>query len=128
MTLLLSSRTPLVNSLELIEEMIGFYPIEEAMRETKKVILSGESLNTGLSKFAIFDKRLISMVKIAEEINQLDKAFERLTKQYQEDVAYRSKLLGTVIEPMIIVLIGLVVGVIMVAMYLPMFNLSNVIK
>ena len=128
MTLLLSSRTPLVSSLELVEEMIGFYPLEEAMRETKKVILAGESLNTGLSKFTIFDKRLISMVKIAEEINQLDKAFDRLTKQYQEDVAYRSKLLGTVIEPMIIVIIGLVVGVIMVAMYLPMFNLSNVIK
>jgi type IV pilus assembly protein PilC len=68
------------------------------------------------------------MVKIAEEINQLDKAFERLTKQYQEEIEYRTKLLGTVIEPLIIVIIGLVVGVIMVAMYLPMFNLSNVIK
>lgn len=128
MTLLLSSRTPLVSSLELIEEMIGFYPLEEAMKETRNVILSGESLNTGLSKFGIFDKRLVSMIKIAEEINQLDKAFDRLTKQYQEDVEYRSRLLGTVIEPMIIVIIGLVVGVIMVAMYLPMFNLSNVIK
>jgi len=128
MTLLLSSRTPLVTSLELVEEMIGFYPIEEAMQETKKVILAGETLNQGLSKFDVFDKRMLSMLKIAEEINQLDKSFERLTKQYQEDVDYRSKLLGTVIEPLIIVVIGLVVGVIMIAMYLPMFNLSNVIK
>jgi type IV pilus assembly protein PilC len=127
-SLLLSSKTPLVTTLELIEDMIGFYPLEEAMRETKQVILSGESLHTGLAKFSIFDKRLISMVKIAEEINQLDKAFERLTKQYQEEIEYRTKLLGTVIEPLIIVIIGLVVGVIMVAMYLPMFNLSNVIK
>lgn len=128
MSLLLSSKTPLVTTLELIEDMIGFYPLEEAMRETKKTILSGESLNAGLSKFPIFDKRLISLTKIAEEINQLDTSFERLTKQYQEEIEYRTKLLGTVIEPLIIVIIGLVVGVIMVSMYLPMFNLSNVIK
>lgn len=128
MSLLLSSKTPLVTSLEMIEEMIGFYPIEEAVRETRKQILSGESLNTGLAKFPIFDRRLISLVKIAEEINQLDSTFERLTKQNQEDIEFRTKLIGTIIEPMIIVLIGVIVGVIMVSMYLPMFNLSNVIK
>lgn len=128
MSLLLASRTPLVTSLELIEEMIGFYPIEEAVREIRKEILSGESLNTGLAKFPIFDKRLVSLVKIAEEINQLDTTFERLTKQNQEDIEFRTKLIGTIIEPLIIVIIGAIVGVIMVSMYLPMFNLSNVIK
>ena len=61
-------------------------------------------------------------------VNQLDATFNRLSKQYQEDIEYRTKLIGTIIEPLIIVIIGLVVGVIMVAMYLPMFNLSNVIK
>lgn len=68
------------------------------------------------------------MIKIAEEVNKLDSTFERLSKQYQDDVEYKTKLIGTIIEPLIIVLIGLVVGVIMVAMYMPMFNLSNVIK
>lgn len=128
MSLLLSSKTPLITTLDLVEDMIDFYPLEEAMRETKKVILSGGNLNVGLSKFPIFDRRLISLTKIAEEINQLDSTFERLTKQYQEEIEFKTKLLGTVIEPLIIVIIGLVVGVIMVAMYLPMFNLSNVIK
>ena len=98
------------------------------MREIRKEILLGESLNSGLTKFPIFDRRLVSLVKIAEEINQLDNTFDRLTKQYQEDIEFRTKLIGTIIEPMIIVLIGGIVGVIMVSMYLPMFNLSNVIK
>ncbi|MCE3297041.1 MAG: hypothetical protein K0R65_2755 [Crocinitomicaceae bacterium] len=128
MALLLSSKTPLVNSLELVEEMIGFYPLEVAMQEVRKDIISGESLHYGLSKFDLFDKRLISLVKIAEEINQLDSTFERLTKQNQEEIEFRTKLIGTIIEPLIIVLIGTIVGVIMVAMYMPMFNLSNVIK
>lgn len=128
MSLLLGAKTPLVSALSLVEEMIGFYPIESAVKQIKKEIVKGESLHQGLAKFAIFDKRLVSLTKIAEEINQLDTTFERLSKQYQEDIEFRTKLIGTIIEPLIIVIIGLVVGVIMVAMYMPMFNLSNVIK
>lgn len=128
LSLLLSSRTPLVSSLDLVKEMIGFYPIEHALQTIKGDIMKGESLHTGMERFPIFDRRLISLTKIAEETNQLDTTFERLSKQYQEDIEFRTKLIGTIIEPMIIVVIGLIVGVIMVSMYLPMFNLSNVIQ
>jgi len=76
----------------------------------------------------LFDRRFISLIKIAEEINKLDDTFERLTDQLNEDIDNQTKLLGTLMEPFIIILIGAVVGVIMVAMYLPMFNLSNVIQ
>ena len=128
LSLLLASKTPLVSSLSLVEEMIGFYPVESALSNIKNDIVKGGSFHQGLSKYSIFDKRLVSLTKIAEETNQLDATFDRLSKQYQEDIEFRTKLIGTIIEPMIIVIIGLVVGVIMVAMYLPMFNLSNVIK
>jgi type IV pilus assembly protein PilC len=128
MSLLISSKTPLVHALELVEEMIRFYPIENALQTVRKDIMQGNTLHAGLAKFPIFDRRMVSLVKIAEEINQLDTTFERLTKQNNEDIEYRTKLMGTIIEPAIIVLIGAIVGVIMVAMYLPMFNLSNVIK
>jgi type IV pilus assembly protein PilC len=128
MSLLLSSKTPLVASIELVQEMIGFYPIEHALGEIKLDIMKGDPFHKGLARYSIFDKRLVSLTKIAEETNQLDATFNRLSKQYQEDIEFRTKLIGTIIEPLIIVIIGLVVGVIMVAMYLPMFNLSNVIK
>lgn len=128
LSLLLGSRTPLVNSLQLVEEMIGFYPVEFALGNIRNSVIKGGSLHQGLSDYPIFDKRLVSLTKIAEETNQLDQTFERLSKQYQEDIEFKTKLIGTIIEPMIIVVIGLIVGVIMVAMYLPMFNLSNVIK
>lgn len=128
MALLLSAKTPLVSTLDLVEDMIGFYPIEQAVSEVKNGIRKGDALHTGMAKFPIFNKRMVSLTKIAEEINQLDLTFDRLAKQYQEDIDFRTKLIGTIIEPMIIVLIGGIVGIIMVAMYLPMFNLSNVIK
>ncbi len=128
LSLLLSSRTPLVTSLELVTEMIGFYPIEHALSEIRLEIMRGEALHTGFSHFKIFDQRLVSLTKIAEETNQLDATFHRLSEQYQEDIEFRTKLIGTIIEPLIIVIIGGIVGIIMVSMYLPMFNLSNVIK
>lgn len=128
LSLLLSSKTPLVSALTMVEEMIGFYPIEVSFKKIRQGIVKGGSFHVGLSEFEIYDTRLVSLTKIAEETNQLDATFERLSKQYQEDIEFRTKLIGTIIEPLIIVMIGMIVGVIMVAMYLPMFNLSNVIK
>lgn len=128
LSLLLGAKTPLVTALELMEEMIDFYPIESAVRSIREDIKKGGALHEGMAKFTIFDRRMVSLVKIAEEINQLDTTFDRLSKQYQEDIEYRTKLIGTIVEPAIIVVIGLIVGIIMVSMYLPMFNLSNVIK
>lgn len=128
MALLLEAKTPLVKALDLVSEMIRFYPMQQMILRAKEEILAGNSLHEGLSHFDILDKRLISLVKIAEEINQLDQTFHRLTGQYNEEIEYRTKMIGTIIEPAIIVIIGVIVGVIMVSMYLPMFNLSNVIK
>ncbi|WP_430405612.1 type II secretion system F family protein [Fluviicola sp.] len=128
MALLLEAKTPLVKALDLVSEMIRFYPMQQTILAAKAEILAGNSLHEGLSKFEILDKRLISLIKIAEEINQLDQTFHRLTIQYNEEIEYRTKMIGTIIEPAIIVIIGVIVGVIMVSMYLPMFNLSNVIK
>lgn len=128
MGLLMESKTPLIRALDLVSEMIKFYPMEVAIQEAKKEILIGNQLHFGLAKSNLLDKRLISLIKIAEEINQLDVTFIRLTKQYNDEIDYKTKMIGTIIEPAIIVVIGLIVGLIMVAMYLPMFNLSNVIK
>lgn len=128
MGLLLDAKTPLVKALDLVQGMIGFYPLEQAVCIAKEEVIKGNQLHEGLSMSKILDKRLISLVKIAEEINQLDQTFNRLNEQYNEDIAHRTKMLGTIIEPAIIVMIGGIVGVIMVSMYLPMFNLSNVIK
>lgn len=128
MALLTESKTPLLQALDLVKNMIGFYPLEVLLTRSKEELLKGNSLHSGLSSSDLLDKRLISLVKIAEEVNQLEETFARVAKQYREEIDHRTKLIGTIIEPAIIVVIGLIVGLIMVSMYLPMFNLSNVIK
>ena len=68
-----------------------------------------------------------SLIRVAEETNQTEYIFEKLNQQYSVEVQQKSKLLSTMLEPLIIVLIGIFVGVILIAMYLPMFKLSSVL-
>lgn len=128
MSLLITSRTTLINSLSLTSKMINFYPIEIAIEEIKKDITKGISLSDSLKKHSVFETKMISMVEVAEQINQLDAMFERLTEQYNEEINHQTKMIGVVLEPMIIIVIGIIVGVIMVSMYAPMFDLSKIIK
>ena len=70
---------------------------------------------------------MVAMVKVAEETNQNAFIFERLNMQYTQKVQQKSKLISTLMEPIIILVVGVLVGVILIAMYLPMFKLSNVL-
>lgn len=126
MQLLLSSKTPLVRSLELTAQMIRFYPIQVALDQMVSDIKKGKTLHEGMSQFKIFPKRMLSLIKVGEEVNQLEMILDRLSDQYREDLKHQTKIIGKLMEPIIILIIGAIVGVILVAMYLPMFNLSNV--
>jgi type IV pilus assembly protein PilC len=68
---------------------------------------------------------MISLIKVGEEVNQMELFFNRIAEQYANEVEYQTGMLGKFIEPMIIVILGLVVGVILIAMYLPMFQLGQ---
>lgn len=128
MNLLITSRTTLINSLSLTSKMIGFYPIEVAIHQIKKDITKGMSLSESLKKHAVFENKMVSMIEVAEQVNQLDVMFERLSEQYNEEINHQTKMIGVVLEPMIIIVIGVIVGVIMVSMYAPMFDLSKIIN
>ena len=128
MNLLITSKTTLINSLTLTAKMIGFYPIEIAIEEIKEDITRGASLHESLKKHTVFENKMVSMVEVAEQVNQLETMFERLTEQYNEEINHQTKMIGVILEPMIIIVIGVIVGIIMVSMYAPMFDLSKIIN
>lgn len=126
-SLLSASKIPIIDSLKLVKKMISFYPLQEALSQAEGKILTGSSLSDSLKGNKIFDNKMIALIKVAEETNQLEFIFERLNNQYNIELQQRSKLLSTVMEPLIIVFVGIMVGVILIAMYLPMFKLSSVL-
>jgi type IV pilus assembly protein PilC len=126
-SLLTASKVPIVNSIQLVKQMIDFYPLQHALSEVELNILKGNSLSESLKEHKLFDAKMIALIKVAEETNQNEFIFERLNSQYNTEVEQKSKLLSTVMEPIIILFVGILVGVILIAMYLPMFKLSSVL-
>lgn len=125
MNLLLSSRIPLLRALGLVKQMIRFYPLESAIESIEKDILQGLPLYKSLSQHPVFHHRLVSLVKVGEEVNKLDEFFAKISDQYTEDIDHQTKVLSTFLEPLMLVFLGLIVGIILVAMYLPMFQLGS---
>ena len=127
MHLLISSKTPLDKSIELVQKMVGFYPLEVSLITIQDDILKGKPLHQSLSKFSIYNKRMVSLIKVAEEVNQLDVIFLKLSKQYTDEVEHQTSILGSLIEPAMIIFLGAFVSIILVAMYLPLFQMGSAV-
>jgi type IV pilus assembly protein PilC len=125
MRLLTGTNTPLLQALGMVKEMISFYPIIQSLNIAEKDILLGSSLSATLGKDKFYPVKFIQMIKIAEEVNKLEYFFEQLANQYTEEVEYKTNAISSMLEPLIIIFLGLAVGIILIAMYLPMFQMSS---
>lgn len=125
MHLLLVSKTNLIDALELVQKMVAFYPIETSLQQIRNEVFAGKSLHESMSKHDIYPKRMISLIRVAEEVNQVDVMFSKLSQQLSDEIEHETSLLGSVIEPFMILFLGVLVSVILVAMYLPMFRLGS---
>lgn len=126
-TLLTTARVPLLNSIQMVKNMIQYVPLQDALEKVEQSILKGNSLSVSLKNTTLFDNRIITLVKVAEETNQTEYVFKQLSEQYNQEVVQQSKVMTTVLEPFIILFVGVLVAVLLVAMYLPMFQLSSAI-
>ena len=126
MKLLTSARVVINEALDLVKNMIDFYPMEQALANVKnEVVKDGKQLNESLAKHSIFPKKLIALIKLSEEVNAPEIVFEKLYQQYSAEIEHQQAVVGKLIEPIFIIFLGLFVGFILVAMYLPMFEMSS---
>jgi type IV pilus assembly protein PilC len=126
MKLLTGAKVMINDALDLVTNMIEYYPIEKALIIAKKeVVIEGKLLNESLAKHTIFPKKLVSLIKLSEEVNAPEIIFEKLHQQYSAEIEHQQAIVGKLIEPIFIILLGLFVGFILVAMYLPMFEMST---
>jgi type IV pilus assembly protein PilC len=125
MNLLVSSKVPLLYALKLVKKMINFYYLEHIITLLEEDINKGESLYNSMKKWDIFDQRFLALIKMGEEVNKLDHSFFKLKNQYSEFLNQRLTMLGSFIEPVLIIFVGIIVAVILIAMYLPLFQVSS---
>ena len=125
LSLLVGNSVPLVRSISMVKNMISFYPFEKALEKVEQDIIDGKSFHESLQQFDIFPNKLIQLIKVGEEVNQMENLLKKVSEQYNEEVEFKVQTVSGMIEPLLIIFLGLIVGVILVAMYLPMFQISN---
>jgi type IV pilus assembly protein PilC len=125
LSLLLRSRVSIIKSLDMLHNMINFYPIEVSIEPIKARILKGNSLHSALSAYSIYNKKMVNMIKVAEDVNKLDEMLAKISVQLSDETEHQIELFNKLLEPILIVILGFVVGTILVAMYLPLFQLGS---
>ena len=125
MELLSSARSPLIQSLHMLEDMTTFMPLKKSISEMAANISGGDSFHGSAEGTGFFDRKFCSLIKAGEEVNQLEKAFHQLNEQYNQESEHRLGVLSSMLEPMLIILVGGLVAVILVAMYLPLFKIGT---
>lgn len=126
LALLISARIPILRAIQLVKQMINFYPIEVSLKKIEEDVLQGNPLNTAMQCFSVYPAKMISLIKVGEEVNKLDEFFAQISEQYTQEVEHQSSVISSLLEPIILLVLGAIVGVILISMYLPLFQMSSV--
>ncbi len=124
---MLSSGVPIIQSLESCAKVAGNVVIEEIIKVSTKSISEGKSLNETLKQFPIFPPMVIGMIAVGESTGALDAMLEKLAGFYEEEVETAIQSMKQLVEPVLILIIGAIIGGLVIAMYLPIFKLGSVI-
>ncbi len=125
---MVSSGINILDALQISAETSNNEVIREAILDVKSQVEKGVNLSIALSKHHIFPPMLINMVAIGEQAGNLDEMLSKVADFYEEEVDRTVDGLTSLIEPLMIVFIGGVIGVIIIAMYLPIFKIGELIR
>ena len=126
--LLLEARVPLLESLELAGAAAGNAVLHRRMRMAARDLNAGSSIGQALEKARIYDSGSCWLIANAEKNGNLEETLEALAEEHARALSYLYRSLTTIIGPAIVVSIGLVIGFIVVALYLPIFSLGDAIS
>jgi type IV pilus assembly protein PilC len=119
---------PIMQAIEVTGQTAGNTLIEDAMADVIESVKSGGSIAAPLKDAPIFPPMVAQMIAIGEETGNLDTMLSKVADFYEDQVAAAIKALTSILEPVMIVLVGAIVGFIVVAMYMPMFKVYDAIK
>lgn len=125
--MLLSAKVSLDQALFLTGEMMDFYPVEQAIQGVRKSVVEGGTLYDAVRQSSVFPSFFVQIIRVGEQSARLDEMMNQLAGNMEEETEMIIQQLTQFIEPLLIVVLGGMVALILVAMYLPMFELGNAI-
>jgi len=122
---LISSGVPILDGLEITARTSGNAIIEDAIMLTRKSIERGETISSPLKETGVFPAMVVQMIGVGEATGALDTMLAKIADFYEEEVDAAVAGLLTLLEPVMIAFLGIVVGGIVIAMYMPIFDLIS---
>ena len=125
---LISSGVSILDGLEITARTAGNMVIHNAVMESRQSIASGDTIAAPLQRSKVFPPMVISMIAVGEQTGGLDEMLSKIADFYDEEVDAAVGTLLSLMEPIMIVVLGVVVGGMVVAMYLPIFDMVNAVQ
>lgn len=122
------SGVPILSALEIVRDTAGNQVIANAIDEARKEVQTGGMISLALQREQVFPIMAIQMISIGEETGEIDTMLMKVADFYEDEVEQAVKALTSIMEPIMIVVLGGMVGSILVAMYLPIFSIMDAIK
>ncbi|MDP9387823.1 MAG: type II secretion system F family protein, partial [Actinomycetota bacterium] len=120
---LMRAGVPILESLDITSDTVGNVVMRRAVTDTQAAVKTGESMATPLSKHAIFPPMVVQMIAVGEETGAVDEMLDKIGEFYEQEVEATVDALTSLLEPLLIVVMGGAVGGMVVALYMPMFNI-----
>lgn len=125
---LISSGVSILDGLEITAKTAGNMVIQEAVMASRQSIAGGETIAGPLDKSKVFPPMVISMIAVGEQTGGLDEMLSKIADFYDQEVDVAVSALLSLMEPVMIVVLGVIVGGMVVAMYLPIFDMMNTVQ
>jgi len=128
LALLLRSGVPILQALDIVSETTGNEVLARASQDVKESVRSGETMAAPLSRHGVFPPMVVQMIGVGEDTGALDAMLDKVSDFYDQEVESTTESLTSLIEPLMIAVLGGVVGSMIVALYMPMFSIFDLIK
>lgn len=125
---LIKSGVPILQALDIVAKTSGNMVVEEAILKAKNSIKEGESITAPIKACGIFPPMVVQMISVGEETGTLDEMLVKSADFYDDEVETAIAGLTSMIEPLLMAFMGVTIGAIVIAMFMPMFELGTIVK
>jgi len=125
---LIRSGVPILEVLQIVSQTVGNVVMEKAIRTAAGDIERGESISTSISKHPVFPTMIVRMITAGEQTGKIDNMLERVSDFLDEEIETTLSGLTSLIEPILIVFLGVVVGGMVICMFLPIFKMADIVN
>jgi len=128
LAMLMRAGVPILQALDIVIDTVNNRVVGEAVEDVQSSVREGESIAKPLGRHAVFPPMVVQMISVGEETGQVDVMLEKVAEFYTQEVEASVDALTSLIEPILIAFIGGAVGAAVIALYMPMFQIINLVK